>query len=85
MVRRRRCKIGGKAVRPAWIALRAALIMAAAFILSGCIDDTISVTVKPDGSGTIEETVLMGNEFIEMMQEMAKGTGEEDRTGPRAG
>jgi hypothetical protein len=79
MARKRRCKIEGRVVRPAWVALRAALIMAAAFILSGCIDDTISVTVKPDGSGTIEETVLMGNEFIEMMQEMAKGSGEEGK------
>jgi hypothetical protein len=83
MVRRRRCKIGGGRVRPALLALRVALIIAVAFVLSGCIDDTISVTVRPDGSGTIEETILMGNEFIEMMQEMSKGLGEEskDKTG----
>lgn len=83
MVRKRRCRIGGRGVRPAWVALRAVLMAAAAFALSGCIDDTISVTVRPDGSGTIEETVLMGNEFIEMMQEMGKGLGEKgkDETG----
>ena len=75
--------VTGGRVRPAWFALRVAVVMAAALVLSGCIDDTISVTVKPDGSGTIEETVLMGNEFIEMMQEMSKGLGEEgkDKTG----
>ncbi len=79
MARKRRCRIGGRAVCPVWIALRAAVIIAASFVLSGCIDDTISVTVRPDGSGTIEETILMGNEFIEMMQEMGKGLGEEGK------
>lgn len=79
MMRRRRCKIGGGRMRPAWLGLRAVLIIAVAFVLSGCIDDTISVTVRPDGSGTIEETILMGNEFIEMMQEMSKSLSEEGK------
>ncbi|HNT43051.1 MAG TPA: hypothetical protein PKN85_01210 [Syntrophorhabdaceae bacterium] len=83
MARKRRCKIEDRGVRPVWTVLRTAFIIAAAFILSGCIDDTISVTLRTDGSGTIEETVLMGNEFIEMMQGMGKGVGEEgkDRAG----
>jgi len=71
---------GKKALRP-WNLLKAAVIVAAGFVLSGCIDDTMTIRVRPDGSGTIEETLLMGNEFIEMMQEMSKGPGEEGKDG----
>ncbi len=79
MVRYGECTITGKRTRRAWYLVQVAVIIAAGFVLSGCIDDTMSVTVRPDGSGTIEETILMGNEFIEMLQEMGKSSGEEGK------
>ncbi|MDD3846103.1 MAG: hypothetical protein PHC90_07030 [Syntrophorhabdaceae bacterium] len=72
-------KIAGKRARRPWDTLKAAVIIAAGLILSGCINDTMSISVRPDGSGTIEETVLMGNEFIEMMQNMGKNLNEEGK------
>jgi hypothetical protein len=36
--------------------------------LSGCIQDTIVIHVKPDGSGTIEETFLLSNSMFDMME-----------------
>jgi hypothetical protein len=36
--------------------------------LSGCIQDTIVINVKPDGSGTIEETFLLSNSMFDMME-----------------
>jgi hypothetical protein len=38
--------------------------------LSGCIQDTIVIHVKPDGSGTIEETSLLSNTMLELMESM---------------
>ncbi|MFH1197415.1 MAG: hypothetical protein V1720_17075 [bacterium] len=45
-------------------------VVAMMSLLSGCIDVTMKVKVNPDGSGVIEETVLMGGTFIEMMNQM---------------
>jgi hypothetical protein len=48
--------------------------------LSGCIQDTIIIHVKPDGSGTIEETSLLSNNILDLMESIAgnmAGTGEE--------
>lgn len=59
-----------------WMMLRLSAVCAAIFLLSGCIQDNLMLNIKPDGSGTIEETVLMGNAFIEMMQGLTKGAGE---------
>jgi len=59
-----------------WMMLRLSAVCAAIFLLSGCIQDNMVLNIKPDGSGTIEETVLMGNSFIEMMQGLTKGMGE---------
>ncbi len=42
-------------------------------ILSGCIRDDTVIHVKQDGSGTIEDTVMLSNELIESLQNMAKG------------
>ena len=38
---------------------RVAIVVAGAAILSGCINSTSLVKVKPDGSGTIEQTLLV--------------------------
>lgn len=59
-----------------WMMLKASAVCAAVFLLSGCIQDNMVLNIKPDGSGTIEETVLMGNSFIEMMQGLTKGMSE---------
>ncbi|HEX7535322.1 MAG TPA: hypothetical protein VF343_08695 [Syntrophales bacterium] len=39
--------------------------------LSGCIQDTIVIHVKPDGSGTIEETSLLSNSMFDIMESLA--------------
>ena len=38
--------------------------------LTGCIQVDTIIKVKPDGSGTVEETFLMNKEFIKQMQDM---------------
>ena len=45
-------------------------VLMAAF-LSGCIQDTILLHVKPDGSGTIEETSLLSNSMFDLMESIA--------------
>ncbi len=65
--------------------LRVAVLIVAVCVFSGCIQDNMSINVKPDGSGTIEETVLVGNGFLEMMQGMSKSMGEEGKDSPAAG
>jgi hypothetical protein len=40
-------------------------------ILSGCLQVNTRVNLNKDGSGTIEETVLMKNEMIKIMKEFA--------------
>lgn len=60
---------------------KVALVVFAVCLFCGCVQENILVSVKPDGSGTIEETVLMGNAFIEMLQGLGKGMGEEGKDG----
>lgn len=43
--------------------------------LIGCIDTETVIKVKKDGSGTLEETVLLSNAVSEMMQSMASSFG----------
>ena len=43
--------------------------------LSGCLQIEKVVKLKPDGSGTIEETVLMSKQMVAQMEQMAKGFG----------
>jgi len=43
--------------------------------LSGCFQIERVINVNKDGSGTIEETVLMSQEFINQMKQMASGFG----------
>ena len=42
----------------------------AAFLLSGCFDVETLVKVKPDGTGTIEQTVLVSKEMVTQMKDM---------------
>jgi hypothetical protein len=51
--------------------LYTALSMLMTVFLSGCIQDTIVIHVKPDGSGTIEETFLLSNSMFDMMESIA--------------
>jgi hypothetical protein len=53
--------------------LYTALSMLMTVFLSGCIQDTIGIHVKPDGSGTIEETFLLSNSMFDMMESIAGG------------
>jgi hypothetical protein len=48
-----------------------ALTMLMAVFVSGCIQDTIVIHVKPDGSGTIEETSLLSNSMFDIMESIA--------------
>ena len=50
-----------------------ALPLLMVFILCGCIQDSIVIHIKPDGSGTIEETSLLSNSMIEIMESFASG------------
>lgn len=52
-----------------------ALALVASFGISGCLQVEEIVKVKPDGSGTIEETVVIGKAFIEQMNAMTAGLG----------
>lgn len=57
-------------------ALRLLLLpLLALFGLSGCLDVEKTITVNPDGSGTVVETVLMSKAALEQMKEMAQGFG----------
>ena len=49
----------------AWLAALCALL-----VLTGCIDTNTKITVKPDGSGTIERTVVLSKHLAEFMASM---------------
>lgn len=59
-------------------ALRLLLPLLAVFGLSGCLDVDKTITVNPDGSGTVVETVLMSKAALAQMKEMAAGFGSKD-------
>ena len=44
--------------------------------LSGCIQNDTVIHIKPDGSGTIEDTVKLSNALVESIQNMSKGLSE---------
>lgn len=46
-------------------------ILIASILLSGCLKVRTLVNVNQDGTGTIEETILMKSEFVNMMKEFA--------------
>lgn len=47
------------------------LIASAVFLFAGCLKVNTTITVNPDGSGKLEETVLMKDDVIDMMKEFA--------------
>jgi len=55
--------------------LRSSVFALVALLCAGCIDVTTLVTVRKDGSGTIEETVYMSKAFEQMLNEMAASMG----------
>lgn len=52
-----------------------AAALAVGILLTACVDVETVVHVKPDGSGVVEETVLMKKEMVAMMKSMAAGMG----------
>ncbi len=50
-----------------------ALSMLMVIFISGCIQDNIVIHIKPDGSGTIEETSLLSNSMIDIIESVAGG------------
>jgi hypothetical protein len=56
---------------------RVTVTVAACLLLAGCIDVEKVVRVEPDGSGVVEETVVMKKEMIEMMRQMEAAVGTE--------
>lgn len=48
------------------------LMIIISLCLAGCLEFDILVKVNPDGSGTIEQTVLMNKEIMDQMQLLAK-------------
>jgi hypothetical protein len=43
-----------------------------ALVLMGCIDNTTKVTVKPDGSGTVDKTIILSKHLAELMISMGQ-------------
>lgn len=52
-----------------------ALIIVAILGVSGCIQVEKLVKLKADGSGTVEETVVMSKEVVAQMKQMSGGLG----------
>ncbi|NIR14348.1 MAG: hypothetical protein GWN86_10540, partial [Desulfobacterales bacterium] len=50
--------------------VKAALVTLTLLALAGCFQMDMLIKVNPDGSGTIEQTVLMKDDFIEQMKSM---------------
>ena len=44
-----------------------------ALVIAGCVDVETKIKVNKDGSGTIEETMLMSSEMVEMMKQFMSG------------
>jgi len=51
------------------------LVAAAALTVAGCVDVETVVHVKPDGSGVVEERVLIKKELASMLEGMGKSMG----------
>ncbi len=49
-------------------------------VLAGCFDVETVVRVRPDGSGQVEERMLMGGELIAMAKQMQAMSGDEAKT-----
>ena len=51
-------------------AIRVCAAVAVAVLLSGCLDNNTVVKLNRDGSGTIEESLLVSSSFLETMRQM---------------
>ena len=60
---------------------RFAIVVACAAVLSGCLNSTSLVKVKPDGSGTIEQTLLVNTATIKALASGFGGKGELKESG----
>ncbi|MBI4764831.1 MAG: hypothetical protein HY787_09525 [Deltaproteobacteria bacterium] len=57
------------------------LALGSVFFLFGCFQTETVIRLKPDGSGVIEETLLLSKDLLESFQELAKGFDDEaDKT-----
>ncbi|MCX7029522.1 MAG: hypothetical protein NTU62_05305 [Spirochaetes bacterium] len=50
--------------------MRLATALLAIVALAGCMDTSTKITVKPDGSGTIEKTIVLSSHLAEFAQSM---------------
>lgn len=55
--------------------LRVLSAILAALLLAGCFQSEIVISVKPDGSGTVTETMLMSKTMVDQMKQMVDGFG----------
>jgi hypothetical protein len=55
--------------------LRIVAVSALSALLAGCFNSTTVISVKPDGSGTIEQTTTMSPQALAQMQQMTGGMG----------
>lgn len=46
-------------------------------LLTGCVEYNVQVTVNPDGTGTVKETVLFGKSIIDMLNAFAAWGGDD--------
>lgn len=60
--------------------IRGLLAAAAMLAMVGCIETEVVVTVRPDGSGTVQQTVLMSKTVVEQMQALSRGMGGDEGT-----
>lgn len=68
------------AQQTAIISCRVTAVLLVSILLLGCFEVSTVIKVKPDGSGTVEETVLMGPSMM-MMVQMAAQTVQEGQKG----
>jgi hypothetical protein len=52
--------------------LRMMVMMSVCAVLTGCFQEETTVRVNPDGSGTVEEKMLLSEKMVEQMDQMAK-------------
>ncbi len=65
------------------LAVRMVVAMAVCVVLAGCFQVETTVRVNLDGSGTVEENMLLSGEMVEQMDQMAKAfAGPEEKTKP---
>jgi hypothetical protein len=55
---------------------RKLLVLAAPVLLAGCLNSTTVINVKADGSGTIDQTLLMSKQAMAQLQQMTGALGQ---------